>query len=443
MPDEWQSTKLGALGDVSTSSVDKKTSPSESPVSLVNYMDVYRNNHLDSSLPLMQVTASESEIRRFQVSVGDVLFTPSSETPEDIGHAAVVTAALPRTLHSYHTVRLRPYPHTSLDLRFAGWFMTSSRIRAYFRRAATGSTRYTLSLDNFRNAPVDLPPLAEQRLIAEVLDTVDEAIRKTEEIIAKLKQVKQGLLHDLLTRGIDENGELRDPDRHPEQFKDSPLGRIPNAWRVLSLREVGDWTSGGTPSKANPAFWGGDIPWVSPKDMKVFRLRSTIDWVTGKGASSGTRTVPAGSVFIVVRGMILAHTFPVCISDQEMAFNQDVKGIVPCADVRGDFLGYWFVANSDAMLALVTEATHGTKRIDLGDLLRHPIGIPCLDEQDAILSRLSEASAKEAHEVAALEKFRLLKRGLMEDLLTGRVRVTALLGSSNSHEQPTTVSEAS
>ena len=72
--------------------------------------------------------------------------------------------------------------------------------------------------------------------IAEVLDTLDEAIRRTELVIAKLEQIKQGLLHDLLTRGIDDNGELRDPDRHPEQVKDSPLGRIPRAWQTRDNR---------------------------------------------------------------------------------------------------------------------------------------------------------------------------------------------------------------
>lgn len=381
------------------------------------------------------VSGRYSELRS-----GDLIFAASGETHEEIGKGGVFLGEGPPVAGA-DTIILRP--KAVIDPLFLSYAANSAPAARLKARRGQGSSVIHIAARHLSEVPIWLPGIAEQRLIAEVLDTVDEAIRKTEEIIAKLKQVKQGLLHDLLTRGIDENGELRDPDRHPEQFKDSPLGRIPKAWRVLSLREVGDWTSGGTPSKANPAFWGGDIPWVSPKDMKVFRLRSTIDWVTGKGASSGTRTVPAGSVFIVVRGMILAHTFPVCIADQEMAFNQDVKGIVPCADVRGDFLGYWFVANSDAMLALVTEATHGTKRIELGDLLRHPIGIPRLVEQDAILSRLSEASAKEAHEVAALEKFRLLKRGLMEDLLTGRVRVTPLLDSSNSHEQPTTVSEAS
>ncbi|MBK8936883.1 MAG: restriction endonuclease subunit S [Polyangiaceae bacterium] len=95
-----------------------------------------------------------------------------------------------------------------------------------------------------RQAGLPAPPLPEQRQIAAILDTLDDAIRKTEQIIAKLKQVKQGLLHDLLTRGIDDNGELRDPERHPEQFKDSALGRIPKGWEVSHLATVAEVRSG-------------------------------------------------------------------------------------------------------------------------------------------------------------------------------------------------------
>ncbi len=97
-----------------------------------------------------------------------------------------------------------------------------------------------ISSSTLREFAVPLPPLPEQRRIAEILDTLDEAIRKTEQVIAKLQQMKQGLLHDLLTRGIDENGELRDPERHPEQFKDSPLGRIPREWEVAPLENLAD-----------------------------------------------------------------------------------------------------------------------------------------------------------------------------------------------------------
>lgn len=91
---------------------------------------------------------------------------------------------------------------------------------------------------------VMVPPPLEQRRIAEILDAADEAIRQTERLIAKLKAIKVGLLHDLLTRGLDEHGYLRDPQAHPEQFKDSPLGRIPKEWKIQPLKNLCDLLNG-------------------------------------------------------------------------------------------------------------------------------------------------------------------------------------------------------
>jgi type I restriction enzyme S subunit len=103
---------------------------------------------------------------------------------------------------------------------------------------AHGTTMRHIKRSDLLPFAVDLPPLLEQRQIAEILDTLDEAIRRTEQIIAKLKQIKRGLVHDLLTRGIDENGELRDPERHPQQFKVSSMGSIPAAWQVRKLSDL-------------------------------------------------------------------------------------------------------------------------------------------------------------------------------------------------------------
>jgi len=118
------------------------------------------------------------------------------------------------------------------------FYHLSSRLIGEFKRRASGTTFLEISGREFAAVGVPLPPLPEQRRIAEILDTLDEAIRKTEQVTAKLQQMKQGLLHDLLTRGIDENGDLRDPERHPEQFKDSPLGRIPREWAANRIREI-------------------------------------------------------------------------------------------------------------------------------------------------------------------------------------------------------------
>ncbi len=123
-----------------------------------------------------------------------------------------------------------------------------------------------------------IPLLPEQQRIAKILDTLDEAIRKTEQLIAKLQQVKQGLLHDLLTRGIDENGELRDPERHPEQFEDSPLGRIPRAWRTEPLR---DWIGFITDYRGmTPPYTNKGIAVLSAENIGGGRVKSITKYVS-------------------------------------------------------------------------------------------------------------------------------------------------------------------
>ena len=115
--------------------------------------------------------------------------------------------------------------------------------------------------------------------IAAVLDTVDEAIAKTEAVIAKLKQVRAGLLHDLLTRGLDEHGQLRDPIAHPEQFKDSPLGRIPREWEAKTFKRIGliAFVVGLLAAVAY-SMVAGRCATSSPQAIsKVFEISETID----------------------------------------------------------------------------------------------------------------------------------------------------------------------
>jgi type I restriction enzyme S subunit len=105
-------------------------------------------------------------------------------------------------------------------------------------RRSNATAQAGLYLGELAKATVPVPPMDDQTRIAAVLDTVDEAIAKTEAVIAKLKHVRAGLLHDLLTRGLDENGQLRDPVARPEQFQDSPLGRIPKEWKTTTLANL-------------------------------------------------------------------------------------------------------------------------------------------------------------------------------------------------------------
>lgn len=199
--DEWREVKLGNIGVFKTSSVDKIIQKGECIVNLVNYMDVYRNTHINSSLKLSQTSASNREIENLSLAKGDVLFTPSSETPDDIGHSAVILSDMPNTLFSYHLVRFRL--DIKNDIVFLGYIFNQDKILKQFARLSQGATRYTLSIRDFQNIFINLPNLKEQQKIAEVLTAFDDEINLLNLKLENLKKQKQGLMQKLL------KGEMR------------------------------------------------------------------------------------------------------------------------------------------------------------------------------------------------------------------------------------------
>ena len=155
-------------------------------------------------------------------------------------------------------------------------------------------------------------------------------------------------------------------------------------WRETALGHVVEFLSGGTPSKAQTAYWNGSVPWVSAKDMKRFRLRDTEDHVTAEGVANGTNLVPAGTVLLLVRGMTLLNDLPVCTTEQPMTFNQDVKALRPIPGLDPDFLPYLVLGNKRRLLNLVDLAGHGTGRLNSEELKALDVQLPPLLEQRAI-----------------------------------------------------------
>lgn len=411
VPVDWAVERLGIVAEVILSNVDKKSSSRELPVRLCNYMDVYANARITADLPFMEATATPAEIERFGLRVGDVLITKDSEDPSDIAVPSVVADEFDGpVVCGYHLAILRP--RREVDGPYLSWALRSRPVNDQFTRKANGSTRFGLTNDVIRSAWIALPPLAEQRKIAAVLSSVDDAIAATRKIIEQTNRVKQGLLQTLMTRGI---GHTR--------FKKTEIGDIPESWEVVTLGDLGRWTSGGTPSKARSEYWGGGVPWVTPKDMKVSHIRSSVDTITNAAIAAGARLLPQGALLVVVRGMILAHTFPVAVTMVPVAINQDMKALVPSDRVNSSYVLAWLQLSEGAMLARISEATHGTKRLTQPDLLSFPIPLPPRPEQDRIVSVLSTVLDSADVEHRRLHVLQRVKTGLMQDLLTGRVRV--------------------
>jgi type I restriction enzyme S subunit len=195
---EWEVKRLGDLGDITSAGVDKKSRAGEVPVRLVNYLDVYRKDFLYSHDLNHWVTAPVHQARRCAVKKGDVFFTPSSETRDDIGMSAVAMEDIPDAAYSYHVVRLRLKEHW--DLRFRTY---AFKTRAFLSQAETlcdgNGTRYVISLGKFRSMTVRMPPAFEQAAIAEVLSDIDGEIAALEAQLAKVRKIKQGMMHELLT----------------------------------------------------------------------------------------------------------------------------------------------------------------------------------------------------------------------------------------------------
>lgn len=422
--DAFPTCKLRDVATIRISNVDKKTYSVEIPVRLCNYLDVYTNDYITADMDFMIASASKAEIDQFGLMNGDVIITKDSETPDDIGVPAVIVEPVGNLVCGYHLAIIRPR-NGQIDPIYLAKQLSSSSSSKYFAVHASGSTRFGLSIGAIENLEIPNAPRQEQTRIAEILSTVDRAIEQTEALLAKQQRIKTGLMQDLLTRGIDEHGNLRSEKTH--KFMDSPLGRIPTEWDVSPFGEVGRWFSGGTPSKANSRFWNGGVPWICPKDIKQFELSTSIDTITNYAVETGTRLMPKGTVYIVIRGMILAHTFPVGYATSEVAFNQDVKAIVAKDGLDGRYLAYWLVSHSHEFLKLATTATHGTKRFDMDELQAVSIGIPQPEEQKAIVRVFDEQQALIDQTRAHSTKLQSLKAGLMQDLLNGRRRVTALL----------------
>jgi type I restriction enzyme S subunit len=157
-----------------------------------------------------------------------------------------------------------------------------------------------------------------------------------------------------------------------------------NKWRDAALGDLVTFQSGGTPSKSNPAYWNGTIPWISAKDMKQLFLDDSEDRITDSGAKNGTRLVPRNTVLMLIRGMTLLNDVPICIVRKPMTFNQDVKALRANEHLDDAYLPYLMLGNKPRLKNMVDLAGHGTGRLNTEELKRLEVRVPPLREQQAI-----------------------------------------------------------
>jgi type I restriction enzyme, S subunit len=193
----WLKKKLGEIGTFQTSSIDKLTKVNEKEVFLVNYMNVYRHENINNITikGFQVVTAKDTQIETCNLRKGDILFTPSSETPDDIGHSVVIFEDLENTVFSYHLMRFRP--NIEIDILYSHYFCNIPSVLNQLSKLSTGSTRFTISVKSFSSIEIYLPSIKEQTKIANLLSAIDDKINLCNTQIEKMQEWKKGLLQKM------------------------------------------------------------------------------------------------------------------------------------------------------------------------------------------------------------------------------------------------------
>ncbi|GAA0576244.1 restriction endonuclease subunit S [Halomonas salifodinae] len=326
-------------------------------------------------------------------------------------------------------------PHTHADEKFVSYIFQSGAYRRHLDIILAGS-----AINNLRNSDVEalsleIPPRQEQRLIAHILDTLDSQIQKTEALIAKLEKVKEGLLHDLLTRGIDENGQLRpSPEQAPELYKESPLGLIPISWHFAALGSLLDKIEAGkSPScpdiPAPSGEWGVlKVSAVNPKgfrstENKVVERKSLV--VEGYEVKQGDLLITRANTPDLVGASCIVEewTSRLMLSDKTLRLVENPDLVMRQYIYHS--LQQSYVRKQISIAA--TGTSMSMKNISQGAIRTLSIIVPPIAEQSAICKRVAAISKRISHEQSKVSKLYQDKAGLMDDLLTGRVRVTPLI----------------
>jgi type I restriction enzyme S subunit len=311
---------------------------------------------------------------------------------------------------------------------FIFWSIVNKDIRKYI----AGGTRTKLTQGELRRIEINLPIEEEQNGIAEILDTLDTAIHETEAIIAKLNAVKQGLLHDLLTRGIDADGELRPTHAAaPNLYKKSPLGWIPNDWNVEPLSSCIASLDAGVSVNSEDRPHGADEIGVlktsalsqgafcpdQNKTVVANEVRLVREPVTADSILVSRMNTPQ----LVGESCYVAQSWPTLFLPDRIWQLKKTES----DSVHMRWLSYVFLtSNYRAYIEVHATGTSGSmKNLSKSHLKAMSIAFPPINEQKLIADRLAKADEVITTEFMKSEKLKAEKSGLIYDLLTGNVRV--------------------
>jgi type I restriction enzyme S subunit len=388
----------------------------------VTVQDLYNGTRIPvENLRLVEVPASQVE--RFRLKDGDIVIGKSSVKLEGIGYPSRFRDSESKVLFSGFTLRVQA-DESLVNGEYLFYWLRSPELRRWLIANAQRSALTNLNSSIIRRIPVKYPNLQVQKRIAEILSTVDDAIQQTEALIAKTQQIKAGLMHDLFTRGVTPDGQLRPPCKEAPQFyKESPLGWIPKEWSCDFLDKFADRGSGHTPNRNIPAYWNGGVKWVSLADsyrLDQLYIDDTEFEISKLGIQNSSAVLHPSGVVVLSRdagvGKSAITTKPMAVSQHFMCWRCDER-------LDKFYLYYWLQFKKRMFENIAVGTTIQT--IGLPYFRKLQISSPSNAAEQKHIGEVLRAADQEIFDFRTdLEKAKKLKAGLMSDLLSGAVEVS-------------------
>jgi len=392
LPDGWIETKLSKIADIKRGAGSQYLTYVDSENDGIRLIRI--SDFLGDAPKYVKYT---KDIERFILDAGDILIAGTGAT-------AGIVFEIPDRFHglafSYNVPRIRVTKKVSKA--FISYYLASGLIVRQQHSLFTGNAQPFLDTKAIGGFKINLPPLSEQQKIAQILSTWDKSIEKLEALITAKQKRKKALMQQLLT------GKKR-------------FAGFEGEWKEIAIRQMGKIVSGGTPDTNIKEYWDGDILWMTPTDVTALKSRFISDTarkITKKGQKDSSATIiPAGSLLVCTRATIGIMS----ISTTDITTNQGFKNLVPNKSFDVEFLYYLFSHSKDKFIRYACGSTFF--ELSKKDFEKLTFECPGLQEQQKIASVLSAADTEiQAHQ-KQLSALKEQKKGLMQQLLTGKKRV--------------------
>jgi type I restriction enzyme S subunit len=427
IPEHWEITKIKKEFKVQPSNVNKKAKEDEKEVLLCNYVDVYYNNYITNDIDFMDTaTASENEIKKFQIEIGDVIITKDSEDPLDIGVPALVKETQEKLLCGYHLSMLRSI-RNKIDGAFLFWSLNNEFIASQLFREATGVTRWAIASRHVKNSSFAFPPLKEQKAIAEYLDKatarIDRIIAIKQEQLVKMEEMRKSAFFKACTQGLN-------PDIEFIEVNDGHIKKMPVHWRYQRIkRGCESIDTGKTPSSGEPEYFiDGTIEWYAPECFNDELFISEPKKLINEKAleDNQIKIYAENSVYFVAVG---ATAGKVGIIQKPSSCNQQINILKTNFRLLPEFLTYQLKIIEKEIIKFAQYTTLPILNQAKTGYLQ--IVFPPIEEQKEIVEYLNNYTEKlkktKASINSQIKTLQVYRKNLIHECVTGKKQVTSAI----------------